>query len=331
MTPPASLARRRILQALAAVPLAGGTLSAAAQAPWPSKPIRFVVTFAAGGSTSVFGRLLAEPLGRILGESVYIDNRAGAGGLVGVDNVAKSPPDGYSMVMTAAGPLAINPALMGDKLPYDPLKDLKPIIHLTDQPNVLVAHNSVPTASMAEFVAWAKANPGEGFATPGIATTNHITGELLSNNLGIKLTHVAYRGAAAATTDLLGGTIRLAIFNIVDAAALVSSGRVKPILVTTAQRSPLMPTVPTIQEAGGSSFPLVSWQGMFGPRDLPAAMVQKLNAAFNEALKAPPVQEWMRANGSIAVGGSTADFERFVASEHKLWGDLVRKYRITTE
>ncbi|QHI98507.1 tripartite tricarboxylate transporter substrate binding protein [Xylophilus rhododendri] len=310
--------------------LLSGT-AAQAQDGWPAKPIRFVVTFAAGGSTSVFARLMADPISKRLGQSVWVDNRAGAGGLIGVDNVAKSPPDGYSIVMTAAGPTSIFPAMQGTHMPFDPVKDLTPIVYLSDQPNVLVAHPSVPTATFGEFVAWCKANPGTGYATVGVGTTNHVTGAQLANTLGVDLVHVPYRGAGPAILDLLSGNIKLGILNIVDAMANINAGKFKAVLVTTDKRSALLPAVPTIQEVGGSPNALKSWQGMFGPAGMPPAVVQQLNTAFNEALKTPAVLEWMQANGSIPVGGSSEQFARFVASEQRVWGDLVRKYKITAE
>lgn len=320
--------RRQAIASLAAAPwLLHG--AARAQVTWPSKPIRYVVTFAPGGFASNFARMLAEPLGRSLGQSVYVDNRAGAGGLIGVDNVTKSPADGYSIVMTAANTTAITPAVMGSKMPYEPLRDLTPIVYLINQPNVLVAHPSVPTGKFADFVAWAKSRPGEGFATPGIATSNHIMGEMLSSNLGIQLAHVAYKGAAPLTIDLLAGGVNLAILNIMDAAPLAADGRVKPVLVSTAQRSALLPNVPTMQELGASAFPMISWQGIFGPGGLSASIVSRLNASFNDALKTGPVQDWMRANGATPVGGTPDDFRKFVQTEQRLWGDLVRKFKIT--
>jgi len=320
--------RRRAIASLAAAPwLLHG--AARAQVAWPSKTIRYVVTFAAGGFASNFARVLAEPLGKGLGQSVYIDNRAGAGGLIGVDNVSKSPADGYSIVMTAANTTAIAPAIMGSKMPYEPLRDLTPIVYLINQPNVLVAHPSVPTGKFADLVAWAKSRPGEGFATPGTATSNHIMGEMLSSNLGMQLTHVPYKGAAPLTTDLLAGAVNLAVLNIMDAAPWVADGRIKPVLVSTAQRSALLPNVPTMQELGASAFPMISWQGIFGPAGLSASIVSRLNASFNDALKTGPVQGWMHANGATPVGGTPDDFRKFVESEQRLWGDLVRKFKIT--
>jgi len=325
------LTRRHAVASLVAAPwLLHGT-AGRAQDVWPSKPIRYVVTFAAGGSTSVFSRLLADPVGKILGQNVWIDNRAGAGGLIGVDNVVKSAPDGYSLVMTAAGPTAIFPAMEGTHVPFDPAKDLSPIVYLSDQPNVLVAHPSVPSANFQDFVAWCRKNKGEGYATVGVGTTNHVTGEQLSSTLGLGLTHVPYKGASPAILDLLSGNVKLAILNIVDAMANINAGKFKPLFVSTGKRSELLPNTPTIVEVGGSPYPLNSWQGMFGPANMPAAIVEKLNAAFNEALKAPAVIDWMKANGSVAVGGSSEKFRKFVASEQKVWGDLVRKYKIRAE
>lgn len=323
--------RRHALLSIAAAPWLMHTGVASAQDNWPSKPIRYVVTFAAGGSTSVFSRLLADPVGKALGQNVWIDNRAGAGGLIGVDNVVKSAADGYSLVMTAAGPTSIFPAMAGTKMPFDPAKDLTPIIYLSDQPNVLVAHPSVPSGTFHDFVAWCKKNKGEGYATVGVGTTNHVTGEQLSGSLGLSLTHVPYKGASPAILDLLSGNIRLGILNIVDAMANINAGKVKPLLVTTSKRAELLPAVPTIVEVGGSPYALNSWQGMFGPAGMPAAVVEKLNIAFNDALKTAPVVEWMKANGSVAVGGSSESFRKFVASEQTVWGDLVRKYKISAE
>jgi len=182
--------------------------------------------------------------------------------------------------MTAANTTAVAPAVRGDQMPYVPLRDLTPIVYLINQPNVLVANKDVPTSTFADFTAWAKRHPGEGFATPGVATSNH---KLLASNLGVQLTHVPYNGAARTIADLLGGAVKLAIFNVVDAAPLIADGRVSPILVSTEQRSALFPDVPTMQELGASSFPINSWQGIFGPAGLPASIVARLNAAFNNA------------------------------------------------
>lgn len=331
MTSHFSMTRRSAVASLITAPWLAHSTVSHAQANWPSKPIRYVVTFSAGGSTSVFARLLAEPIGAILGQNMWVENRPGAGGIIGVDSVVRSPADGYSLVMTAAGPTAIFPAMEGSKLPFDPVKDLTPIVLLSDQPNVFVVHPSVPTHSLQDFIAWCKKNPGEGYGTVGVGTTNHVSGEQLSSAFGLGLTHVPYKGAAAITMDLLGGNIKIASFNIVDAMANITAGKFKPLLVSGSKRSTLLPNTPTMMEVNASPHALNSWQGIFGPPGLSPAIVEKLNAAFNEALKAPAVMEWMKANGSTPVGGSIQKFRDFVLAEQKIWGDMVRRYKIRAE
>jgi tripartite-type tricarboxylate transporter receptor subunit TctC len=305
--------------------VAGGALAQSASPDWrPSHPIRFVVVFPPGGSADILVRKLAEPLSRDLGQPVVVDNRPGAGGMIGVDAIAKAPPDGHLFGLSAAGPPVINPAL-GVAQPFDPEKDLTPIMQTGEQPNVLIAHPSVP-APIAEFVAWLRANPGEPFGTPGAGSTNHITGIAFALALGTTMTHAAYRGTGPAKADLIAGHIRLVIDNIAgDVLSLSAAGKVKPIVVSTGQRSMQLPDVPTMVEATGKSeLALPSWQGIFAPAHLPDPILRRLHRALADALHTPAVSGWMAEQGATVVGSTPEAFTRFLAEQRVRWGSFVR-------
>ncbi|OWT73725.1 MULTISPECIES: tripartite tricarboxylate transporter substrate binding protein [unclassified Achromobacter] len=322
--------RRRFLAGLGGVTLMASGLpdGRAAQGAWPTQPLRFVIVFPPGASINAFARLMAEPLAQSLGQSVVVENKDGAGGMIGVASVAHSRGDGYTFCMAHVGTLAVQPAVMGDKMPYQALKDLTPIIHLTDQPNVLVVHESVPAKNLNEFVAWARQKPGTAYATPGVATSNQITGELVSAAFKLGLTHVPYRGVTPAMQDLMGGLIQVAVLNIADAMPLVEAGRARALLVTSEQRSPVLPDAVTIVEAGASPQPLNSWQGIFAPAGVPKEAVAKLNAAFNLALKDEKVRKWLDTVHAVPVGGTTEDFQKYVLQEHAMWADLVHRFKL---
>jgi len=293
---------------------------------WPTQPVRFVIVFPPGASINAFARLMAEPLSQFLGQTVVVETKDGAGGMIGVTHIARSRADGYTIGMAHVGTLAVQPAVMGPKMPYQALKDLTPIIHLTNQPNVLLVHESVPVQNFDEFVAWAKKNPGTAYATPGIATSNHITGELVSSALKLGLTHVPYRGVSQVLPDFMGNLIQLAILNIADAMPLVADKRARAVLVTSDSRLAELPGAVTIVESGASPSPLNSWQGMFGPGNLPAAIVDKLNQGFNMALKDDKVRKWMETVHATPVGGTVADFRNYVVQEHEMWAQLVHRF-----
>lgn len=322
--------RRRVLAGLGGLSLMtlGMPEGRAAKGNWPTQPVRFVIVFPPGASINAFARLMAEPLSAFLGQPVVVENRDGAGGMIGVASVAHARGDGYTFCMAHVGTLAVQPAVMGDKMPYRALQDLTPIIHLTDQPNVLLVHASVPAKNMDEFVAWARKKPGTAYATPGVATSNQITGELVSTAFKLGLTHVPYRGVTPAMQDFMGGLIQVAVLNIADAMPLVNDGRARALLVTTAQRSPALPDAVTIVEAGASPQPLNSWQGIFGPAGVPKEAVDRLNEGFNVALKDEKVRKWMDTFHAVPVGGSTEDFQKYVVREHAMWQDLVHRFKL---
>lgn len=310
--------RRGVLTVALLAP-AAARAQAQAQASWPNGPVRLIVTFAPGGSADVLARRLAEPVGAAIGQLVVVENRPGAGGNLGIDAVAKAAPDGQTIGLAAAGPLAINPAVPGARMPFDPARDLAPVIHLADQPNVLLAHAGVP----ADWLAWLRANPEEPFASPGVGTTNHLTGAALNAALGLRLQHVPYRGSGPAHADLLAGRVRLMVDNVATAAPLVRQGGMRALAVSTARRSVALPDVPSLAETS-PGFDLPSWQGIVAPARAPAAVLARLNAAFADALRSPALAGFFADTGAAPVGGSPEAFAAFLADQRERWGAIVR-------
>jgi tripartite-type tricarboxylate transporter receptor subunit TctC len=329
-----SASRRHALGAVAAG-LAGAcapAVFAQGGTAWqPAKPIRFLVGFSAGGSADTLARLVAGPMGQYLGTQVVVENIVGAGAGIAMSTLARSAPDGLVIGMGSPGSHAINPAIQGAKMPYKVPQDFTPITLLVTQPNVLIVNNALDVNNMAEFLAWVKAHPGAAFGSAGVGTSNQLCGELLSDRLGVKLTHVAYKGASQVITDLLGGHIPMTFDNITTAAVLVKEKKVKAIAVTTAKRSAQLPDVPTIAESGMPGYDLASWQGLFGPRGLPAPVLKALYDASVHALKDPEVTRRLADFGSDPGGQSPDAFGAYVQSEMKRWGDIVRIAKITAE
>jgi len=322
------LPRRTVLSAMAAATVAPAAL---AQAPWrPSKPVRFIVGFSAGGSADTLARLLAEPMGRYLGQPVVVENIVGAGANIAMSTLVRSAPDGHTIGMGAPGTHAINPAILGPKMPYKVPDDFTPITLLVTQPNVLIVNNSLPFNDLPGFLNWVKANPSANFGSAGIGTSNHLCGELLSERLGLKLAHVPYKGAPQVINDLLAGHISMTFDNITTAANLAREGKVKAIAVTTAKRSSLLPNVPPIAERV-PGFDLASWQGLFAPRGLPANIQQELYAATVQSLNAPDVRQKLAGFGSEPGGMNPAVFSEYLAAEFRRWGDIVRAAKITSD
>jgi tripartite-type tricarboxylate transporter receptor subunit TctC len=321
---PVSPARRRALATLAAGAASAVSPFAFAQgAPWrPNKPVRFIVGFSAGGSADVLARLLAEPMGAYLGQPVVVENIVGAGAGIAMATLSRAAPDGQTIGMGAPGTHAINPAILGPKLPYK-VQDTMAITQLVTQPNVLIVHKGLGVQNLPQFMTWVKANPNASFGSAGIGTSNHLCGEWLSDRMGLKLQHIAYKGAPQVITDLLGGHIAMTFDNITTAANLAKEGKVNAIAVTTARRSPLLPQVPPLAEVL-PGYDLSSWQGLFGPAGLPAPVLQQLHRATIHALNMPDVRQKLASYGSEAVGQSQAEFSAFLNGEAKRWGDIVR-------
>jgi len=315
------LTRRTLL---AAAVLAGSTASWPALAQdYPHKPIKLVVGYAAGGATDVIARLVGQKLGDSLGQTVLIENRSGANSNVGAEAVARSPADGYTIfVFTIAN--TIN-ATLYSKLAYDPQKDFAPVGLIAKVPNILVVNNSVPVKTLAEYVAYAKAQPqGITFASSGSGSSIHLSGEMFKMITGLNMLHVPYRGSAPAVTDLIGGQVQSMFDNAPSAMPHIQGGRLRPIAITGPQRSPLLPDVPTVAESGYAGFDVQSWFGLALPQGTPQPIVDKLNAELNKALALPDVKKRLGELGATPAGGTPADMRGFIDAELKRWNAVVK-------
>ena len=311
-----------ILRALCAVLLALA-LPAGAQ-DYPAKPIRFVVPYPAGGPLDTVARLLGQKVGEALGQPVVVDNKPGAGGNIGADIVAKSPPDGYTILMGAVATHAINPTLYAS-IPYDPVRDFTPITQVASTPNVLVVNPAVPANDVRSFIAYAKAHPGKlNFGSGSTGSAGHLAGELFNAQAGVKMTHVPYKGAAPAMQDLLGGRIDLMFDNLASSMAQVKAGKVRALAVTTAKRSSLAPQLPTIAESGLPDFDISTWFGVFAPAGVPRPVVERLHAELTRALAAPDVRERMLALGAEPVGDRPEEFAAYIGREAEKYARVIR-------
>lgn len=317
-----SIDRRHLLAALAAgLALPGG---AAAQAPWPQgRTLKLVVPFPPAGATDVLGRLVADKLGQSWGTNFVVENRAGAGGNIGTDAVAKAEPNGDTLLIVSVG-MATNQYLY-PKLNYDPAKDLAPITMVAMVPNLLVVNNELPIRSVAELVAYAKANPGKlTYGSSGIGTSVHLSGELFQKLTGTKMVHVPYRGTAQATQDLIGGRIDLIFDNITQALPHVRAGSIRGLGVTTAQRAPTAQEFAPIAETV-PGFDVSSWFALFAPARTPQAIIDKIQADTKAGLADPVLREKMDALAAQPVGNSPAEMAAFLQAEMKRWGDLIQE------
>ena len=295
-----------------------------AQADYPSKPIRLVVPFPPGGTTDILARAVAQKLTEDWHQQVIVDNRPGAGGNIGADLVAKSAPDGYTLLMGTIGTQAINPSLYA-RMPYDAQKDFAPVILVAGVPNVLEVNPALPVHTVQELIAYAKANPGKlNFASSGNGTSIHLSGELFKSMTGVQMTHVPYKGSAPALADLAGGQVQLMFDNLPSSLGLIKGGKLRAIAVTSAQRSPALPDIPTIAESGLPAYEATAWFGVLAPAKTPPAIVDKLNAAIGAWLSSPEGKDKLASQGAAAAGGSAADFTRFIASETTKWAKVVK-------
>jgi tripartite-type tricarboxylate transporter receptor subunit TctC len=310
---------RRLIALALAMLLSAAT--AHTQTAWPTKPIRTIVGFAAGGSTDVTARIIAQALSERLGQPVVVENRAGAGGNIGADAVAKADPDGYTLLMTTST-FAANPSLY-KTLPFDVQKDFAPIALTAFIPNLLVVNPSVPSNNISDFVNYLKANPGKlNFGSAGNGTSQHLSGELFNSLAGVRMVHVAYRGGAPAVTDLLGGQLQAIFAPLVEVIQHVRAGKLKALGITTARRSPLLPDVPTIAETL-PGYEITLWNGLLAPANTPPDIIDKINKATADALGSAEVKTKLAEQGSEPVGGTPAEFKTFIASELAKWRKLV--------
>jgi len=315
---------KRFVAALAAVIAIGAIAPVAAQGAYPTKPVRLVVPFPAGGTTDILARAVAQKLSETWGQQVIVDNRPGAGGNIGSELVAKSPPDGYTLLMGTVGTHAINPSLYA-KMPYDHVKDFVPVILVAGVPNVLVVNPSLPVNSVQELIAYAKANPNKlNFASSGNGTSIHLSGELFKTMTGVQMTHVPYKGSAPALTDLIGGQVQLMFDNLPSSLQFIKAGKLRALAVTSLARSSTLPELPTLAESGLPGFEASSWFGVLAPAGTPNDIVKKLNGEIAAWLASPDAKEKLAAQGAIAAGGTPDTFVTHIAAESAKWAKVVK-------
>jgi tripartite-type tricarboxylate transporter receptor subunit TctC len=296
---------------------------AAAQA-YPSKAVRLVVPFAAGGSTDIMGRLVAQKLGEVWGQQVIVDNRPGGSTVIGTDIVAKSAPDGHTLLVTPA-PFTIVPSLLS-KLPYDPARDFTPITLINTTPLVVIVHPGVPAKNIKELVALAKAKPGVlNFGSSGSGGSNHLAGELFNAMANVKITHVPYKGNGPAMIDLLGGHIDMAYNGLTSAMQHIKSGKLRALGVTSLKRSAALPDMPTLDEQGLKGFQAVAWNGLTGPAGIPKAAVDRTANDVARLMKSPELAEFLKREGSDPVGSSTAEYTAFLSDEIAKWKKVIER------
>jgi tripartite-type tricarboxylate transporter receptor subunit TctC len=290
---------------------------------YPSKPIRMIVPFAPGGSNDIMARLTAQKFTESFGQQVVVDNRAGASGVVGIDIAAKSPADGYTLLVMSLT-IAVNPHIF-KKLPYDTEKDLIPVTLIASAPLMLVVHPSIPAKSVKELIAYAKANPNKlNFGSGGIGATPHLAGEMFKLMAGLQMTHVPYKGGGPALIDLVGGQIQLMLENVPSTYPFVKAGKLRALAVTSIKRSALVSDLPTLDEAGLKGYELVGWNGLFVPAGTPRNIVTYLHGETVKALAQPDTKERLATLGAEGVGNSPEEFRAFVKDEIVKWGKVVK-------
>ncbi len=321
----------RLLRAVALSLLSAAAVATAAETNYPARPVRFIVPFAPGGSTDTLARTLAVRLTDALGQQVVVDNRSGGNGNIGTDIVAHAVPDGHTILLGYIANLGIGPSLYA-KLPFDPLKDFAPITLLAVAPNILVAHPSVPVKSVKELVAYAKANPNKvNYASAAVASLGHLAGELLNSSAGIQMQHVPYKGSGQAVIDLLAGQVQVMFSGMSSVMPHIKAGKLRPLAVTGAQRSPATPEVPTIAEAGYPGFEASAWYGVLAPAGTPKAIVLRLNGEILRALKIPEVKERLENVGFEIVGGTPEAFGAYMKTEFDKWARVVKTSGLRAE
>jgi tripartite-type tricarboxylate transporter receptor subunit TctC len=326
---PRSVAPRRLVlrAGLAATAVAACPSLVRAQAAWPTKSVRFVVPFAPGGSSEIVARATAAELTKSLGQSVYVDNKPGGAGNVAMQEVARAD-DQHTLILGHIGTLAVNPFIF-DKLPYDPVKDFKPISLLAKVPSLYVVHPDVPAKNLKEFVALAKSKPGQlNYGSAGNGSAGHLAFEYLKMATGIFVLHVPYRGTGPQLTDLLAGRLHAASVGAPAILQFIKTGKLRCIATGTTQRIPQLPDVPTVAEQGYPGFEMTQWYGMLAPASLAAPAADKLAAACAKAVHEPVALERLSADAAIAVGGSPGDFAKFIALEQQRWKPVLARAKV---
>lgn len=312
------------IASIVAVALALVAGPAVAQQNYPDRPIRLVVPFAAGGSTDIVARIIAAKMGEILKQSIVVENRSGAGGNAGAAAVARAEPDGYTVLMGTVATHAINPALY-TKMPYDPVKDFAPVSLLVNVPNVIVVHPSLNVKTVAELITLLKANPGKyDYASSGIGTPLHLSGALFESMAGVKMVHVPYKGAGPALLDVVGGQVKIMFDNLPSSIGQIRKGGVIGLAVTTKERSPAAPDMPTVSESGLPGYETYSWNAIFAPAGTPMPIIDKLAKAGAEAVADPAVKARLADLSAVSVGSTPAQLADHVKAELAKWGPVVK-------
>jgi tripartite-type tricarboxylate transporter receptor subunit TctC len=292
--------------------------------PYPSKPVRLIVGFPAGGPADIFGRTLAQGMAPELGQPVVVENVSGVGGVLGVDRAAKAPPDGYTLCINSASPLVIAPYSLS-KIPYDVKKDFAFITLVVRVPEVVAVHPSLPVNSLSELIGYARANPGKvNFGSAGSGSITHLAGELLKAEAKVELVHVPYKGAAPAVNDLLGGQVQMGIFDVPVLLGHIRSGKLKAFALTSRQRAASLPEVPTTAELGYPNVNSDNWYGLVAAAGTPAEVQRRIHAAAVAALKSPAVEEQFAKVGGIASPGTSEEYRSFIAAEQAKWSKIVQ-------
>ena len=323
-----SLNRRRLIAATAA---AVALPAARAQAAWPTKPVRFLVPFAPGGTSEIVARSVAAELTRQSGQNVYVENKPGGAGVVAMVEAAKAAPDGHTLILGHVGTLAVNPYMLANQ-PYDVNRDFLPVTLLAKVPNVFVIHPDVPAKNFKEFVAYAKANPGKlNYGSAGNASAGHLAMEYLKLVTGMYITHIPYRGTGPQLTDLLAGRTQASSAGMPALGAHIRAGKLRAIAVGTHQRIPALPDVPTVAEMGYKDFETSQWYGILTPAGTPPEVVKKIQEESFRALKSSAVTERFATDNAVGGGGPPAEFAAFIQREQKTWSDIVRRAQIKAD
>lgn len=304
--------------------IVAGLSSTAFAQPYPAKPVRLIVPFPAGGGSDIVGRIVAGKLTEQLKQQVIVDNRAGAGGSIGTEAVARAAPDGYTIVLASTSEIAVNPAIY-TRLTYDTVRDLLPVTLIASTPVAIVVHPSLPARNVKDLVALAKARPGDiNVASAGNGTFTHLSGELFRSLTATTMTHIPYKGAPAALTDLAAGQVQIMFSSLPAAIGLINAGKIRPIAVSTARRAENLPNVPTAIESGVSGYEVVYWYGTFVPAATPRDIASQLHGETDRALRAPDVIANLAKQGATPGASSQEQFTDFVKSEHARWGKVAR-------
>ena len=316
-----ALCIRRILEALCALMLVAGPAGAQV---YPARPVRVIVPFPPGGAADIVARAITQEMTRGWGTPVVVDNRAGAGGLIGAEQAARAAPDGYTLLFASASPMSVSPHLTA-KPPYHPLRDFTPIVLIGFSPNVIVVHPSLPVRTMKELIALARARPGQiNYASNGVGTLSHLAVELVKHQAGINLVHVPYKGGAPAIIDTVAGHCSVFFAAYPTLSAQVRAGRLRALAVTSAKRIALAPELPTVAEAALPGFEATQWWGAYGPVGLSAGLVTKLNADIGKALQSAEVKQRLAVDAAEPAGGTPGDLAAYLKTDYERWGKVVK-------